>query len=190
MKKLILMIMVLVSVISFASESFDFRNSNWGMTKEEVKASEKMNILYEDDKHIFFEDATVARMKFSISYIFSDNKLISGVYLSKEKYSNSNEYDVDFYKIKNVLDGKYGFVEENSYWSRDLYKGDYLNRGLAISIGDLAREAIWSTDKARVRIVIKGNNYDITLAIVYKTNDENLLNAARLIEEKEINNSF
>ncbi len=54
---------------------YDFRNSLWGMTKAEVKLSEKVYPLSEDETHITYKD-TVMNLEATVGFHFVDDSLI------------------------------------------------------------------------------------------------------------------
>ena len=189
MKKVLLVLMVMVSMVSLGEE-FNFRKTKWGMRKEEVKKTETGEITIDEVENLAYDKIKLAGLRFTIFYNFKCDKLVSCTYIAAEKYSNKNNYDVDYFKMKEILDKKYGKVENENYWSRDLYKGDYNRRGTAISIGDLERMSIWELEETQIRLVIRGNNYKIIQGIVYQTKDKELLNIEKKIKEKEINDAF
>ena len=71
-----------------AGPEYDFRKTKWGMSAEEVKATENMivgreGILYPDDPRytfLIYPEVGFFEVLCSLSYIFDDNKLVSSKY--------------------------------------------------------------------------------------------------------------
>lgn len=150
------------------SEEFDFRKTYWGMSKENVKATETGEIIRDND--ILAYEGIIGGLKAYIIYIFVDNKLVRSKYVFIEKHSNRNDYIHDYNNLKNILTKKYKQSNEDKvYWKNDLYEDDYENWGLAISIGHLTQFSNWKTDKTEIWLSLTGDNYSIDLAVEYSS---------------------
>lgn len=105
-----------------SQSQFTFRNTSWGMTKDEVKNSETAKFLDEDDTSLIYT-GKVAGLNTSIFYKFINNKLVSGMYMIEEKHSNKNSYIDDYQNIKKILLDKYGKPSiDDTDWKNDLFK--------------------------------------------------------------------
>ena len=80
MKFLILLFLLFLPNVSYSG---DFRNTNWGMTKEQVKKTENIEIVEEDPNKIVYIE-TVVNYPALLVYKFHDNKLIWGSYSFKQ----------------------------------------------------------------------------------------------------------
>jgi predicted RND superfamily exporter protein len=173
-KKFLLSILVLIFMLfclSGYSQENDFRKTNWGMTKEEVKSTENNKIIDEDlgstEEVIVYKDQ-ISSFDCFIGYIFVKNKLASAGYYINEEHSNKNVYIDDYEKLKDLLSKKYGNpIRDDVIWRDDLYKEDKSEWGLAISIGDLAYKALWETPTTEIELLLSGDNYNIELGIKY-----------------------
>ena len=105
--------------------------------------------------------------KFYISYSFTDNKLSRVVYIYNETHSNDNNYITSYDELKEVLTTKYQELRSAVTWKNDLFKDDEDKWGLAISAGHLALKSIWETENTNITLACAGENYEITLGIVY-----------------------
>ena len=149
-------------------ENTNFRNTVWGMTRDEVMAVETLELDYDDNGNLFYKTTTIAGLTATPLYLFDDNgKLWRGVYLFNLKHSNENLYIEDFYKVADRLDDKYGNGDYQYYWNDDLYEDDINKWGFAISIGDLEIEAAWEMEETTIWLNVSGDNYDIQLNLYY-----------------------
>ncbi len=148
----------------------DFRNTRWGMSPDEVQRVESANLYGEPGKNpLLFED-TVAGYNMVVVYIFVDQKLVRAKYILNEKHANRNAYISDFRNLGNMLRKKYGSADKNEkVWSKDLYRDDPSEWGMAIAVGHLMMVKKWDIPRTGLTAIIYGDNYDITVAIEYKS---------------------
>ena len=165
----------------FAEEAkYDFRQTNWGMSKEQVKARENKEVIDEGDfnlGHIVCYEIEIGTKDYICAYGFLENKLYRTVYVFNEKYSNDNDYIKEYEYLKEILTKKYGdsnkkllmdlYGREEIFWKDDVYKDDKTNWGFAISAGDLIYSSFWETTNTRIEVLLDGNEYEITLRVVY-----------------------
>ncbi len=149
------------------AEDFTFRNTKWGMTIEDVKASEPLVIAKEDGNILGYKTSVIGKDVFLI-YFFTDNKLTRARYALAVTHSNKNDFISDYNDFKKILIKKYGDpVEDESIWRNDLYKSDYQSFGMAISVGHLIYYSKWSTDDTEINNMLMGENYDISCIVEY-----------------------
>ncbi len=147
-----------------------FRNTVWGMTKDEVKQLETLETIFSEDEHsIFYYPTEIVNMDAIPCYAFDDEgKLYRGVYLFDVEHSNENLYIDDFDNVVEALTSKYGAPDSNKKnWKDDLYEDDPDDWGFAVSIGDLSFEASWKTDNTLIWVTLNGDNYDLHVALYY-----------------------
>ncbi len=174
-KILIVLCLILVfgNNISAQEQKFDLRNVNWGMSSKQVIASE--SIKYEDiienkdsNSKILIYSVRLLDKNFSLGYIFINDQLIRAKYFLKEEHTNKNDFIIDYNSTKEALSTKYGKPDkENTYWKNDLYKNDYSDWGLAISIGHLAFFSSWKINDMNIFLFLRGDNYKISCGIEY-----------------------
>jgi len=170
--KLILIggIILLLCLVTYSQE-FDFRQVNWGMSKEEIKAVENKEIADEDIgsvQEIIAYNDKISSFDCYIGYIFVKDKLSSAGYYIKQEHTNRNDYIADYEKLKDLLTAKYGkTVKDEIYWKDDLYKNKEQDWGLAVSVGHVAYNAYWETPTTGIELMLKGDNYKIELVIKY-----------------------
>ncbi|MFW6172731.1 MAG: hypothetical protein ACOC5T_03205, partial [Elusimicrobiota bacterium] len=148
----------------------NFRNTRWGMAIEEVKKieGEPKEQIKSQGLDIIGYQRIVSGMDCLVLYIFAENKLTRAKYSFAEKHSNLNIYIDDFKKIKKTLTEKYGEPKnDNKYWLDDLYKDDYSDWGMAISVGDLRYFTTWDMPETTITLALTGDNYEISLVVEY-----------------------
>lgn len=153
-------------------DEFDFRKSYWGMSKEEVEASETLEKVDSSNPKNLMYLGRVAGMNCYVIYFFTNNVLTTGRYYFIEEHTNDNDFLSDFNNMSELLVKKYGEPSEaESYWKDDLYKDDYSSWGFAVSLGDYVRYSEWKSDKTEVYMELSGENYSISHFIDYTSID-------------------
>lgn len=161
----------------------DFRQAHWGMTAEEVKHSETVELQAaersETGVDILLGTSSVAEMPCAIIYEFAENKLVSANYeilgkipgaVPTKRHTADNKYLDDYETIKGILSEKYGTpLGDETTWRNPLYRDDPSQYGFAVSLGHLSKLAVWQTPTTRVAEVISGDNYDITIVVRYQS---------------------
>lgn len=163
---------------------FDIRKVRFGMTREEVgKREANTEIFVEDKRGPLYKDKLLNK-DVVLAYLFTDtDKLWRAAYILNEKHSNNNLYVDDYRELFSSLREKYGVPkEEKTIWSKDLYKGDSDNIGMAYAVGHVLSYAEWVIDGTSIYIDISGDNYKINIRIMY-TDEE--LEKEHLEEEKK-----
>lgn len=155
-----------------APKNFTFRNTFWGMSKEEVKKGETASIIDENEKSILYGEVEVANKTAELLYNFTDDKLSDAIYIFDIEHTNYNLYIEDYNLLLSKLSKKYGEPDYNEeIWSNDLFKDDESDWGLAVSVGDLSYQALWKNNDTVVVLVLIGDNYDIDLCVSYYSSD-------------------
>jgi hypothetical protein len=145
-----------------------FRNASWGMTRDEVIKSEGKGPDRPDELLLVYDDVTVSDMNCVLAYKFDKDKLIGGIYYFAEAHTNENDYITDYATLVAGLTEKYGEPTTSKVnWKNDLFKDEPQDYGLAVSIGDLEYQSIWNLDNANIICSLYGDNYKISLAVVY-----------------------
>ncbi len=179
MKNFILAVFLFGSVFStiYASDEikkektaaeFDFRKTKWGMSRKEVKKSEKINLNSEHGNILGYQ-GILSGLDVTIYYIFSGDKLVRAKYYFNETHSNDNDYLSDFEELHELLQKKYGKSETSYIWKNNLFKGDSDRMGIAISNGHLLCYSMWETDITDIILSISGDNNSIQTEIEYSS---------------------
>lgn len=160
------------SATAFSNE-YDFRKTNWGMSREEVAEAEDALELQYGDSPFPGEsyEAKVGGLDCYINYYYIGDKLTSAEY--EFSYEATLEYlCINNYRhLKEKLLEKYGkAIEDEDIWIDDLYEDDPKNWGRAVTQNHLLRYAQWETPNTRITIVLGGGEYgNIPLKIKYRS---------------------
>jgi len=169
---IVLCILVISTLILFAEEvKYDFRKTNWGMSREQVKATEreihewenwavnyyidfKGTIQDTECKTLEYFPVEINGKNYTCQYVFLENKLYRGRYRSFGS-SNINEYKI----LKGLLNKKYGKAKKDwKIWRNDIFRGYSYYLETAIKIGHLVQVARWET--ATTNIELRLSNED------------------------------
>ena len=186
---IVLLILVISTLVLFAEEAkYDFRKTNWGMSKEQVKATEDKKPDFENNIMLGYE-VTINQNNFLCAYWFLEDKLYQSGYSLNETHTNKNDYIDDYKNFKEILIKKYGKPKiDKVTWKNDLYKNDEQDWGLAVSIGHLIYGTWWETSKTEpIGLVLKGEKYKISLTIGYYSKELKEW-ADKILEEKAKSN--
>jgi len=154
-----------------ATENPDFRNASWGMSMQQVMATEAGEPASKDGTSLVYL-VTVASLSCGAVYTFVDGKLAYGGYVFSVQHSNRNGYIDDYEKIKGLLSQKYGTpAMDRTVWLNDLYKDDKDDWGMAIAVGHLTYYTSWNLPHTTVLQALKGDNYEITHLIRYSSTE-------------------
>jgi len=181
---IILCILVISNLILFAEETkYDFRETNWGMSKEQVKAMEKGEIVLETEREVDFMVPDFDD-NFKCGYLFLEDKLYRSLYLFIGEHTNKNDYINDYERLKETLTKQYGKPRlDKVTWKNDLYKDNQQEWGTAIGIGHLSYNAFWETSTTEIILILFSVNSEITLFNAYISKE--LREWAKEIKEKE-----
>lgn len=160
------------SVVVSQTSNPDFRNTKWGMSKEEIKQSENAVVYDEDNKGMSYS-VTVQGFDAKLIYQVNEkNELYSAGYIFKQQHTNENQYLFDYRQLYETLCEKYGENKtfmDGMYWYDTFYKYDSDDWGLAVSLGDMQISHVWFTPTTRVGMLLSGDNFEINLVILYES---------------------
>jgi len=186
---IILLILVISTLVLFAEEAkYDFRKTNWGMSKEQVKTMEDKKPDFEADTWLGYF-VTISGKDFRCFYSFLEDKLYKSGYSFTGKHTNKNHYITDYKNLKESLTKKYGKPKTDIVlWENDLFKNNKEKWGTAISIGHLLYRATWETPTTTIALALSGDNYEIGLNIYYESKE--LEEWVKQTKEKETSKDF
>lgn len=151
-------------------KSATFRNTRWGMTAEEVKATDPGLEFIDSDGTLIVENVKVAGLTAATLFSFDNNGVLyQGGYVFTHEHSNATDFVDDYYTLQKQLVSKYGEPTlDEVKWKNDLLKDDPQNYGVAVSTGQLEYNTIIESGGTKIILRLSGDNYDITLALVYQ----------------------
>ena len=148
-------------------DTYSFRYTRWGMTPEEVIASETMAPIEKNEKMIKYKTQILDK-NVELLYLFAQDKLIGASYRLDENYLNSERFIKTYARFKEELIKKYGQPnKEITHWKNDAFKSDRSKWGIALSLGYLEYFTFWETPGTTVSCGLKENNYNVLCSVEY-----------------------
>ncbi|WP_342414975.1 hypothetical protein NST83_16685 [Paenibacillus sp. FSL R10-2782] len=148
-----------------------FRNVGWGMSKEQVKASEDMKVEEEDQESIAYY-SKILGLESGLMYFFVDDQLVRAGYLVTEKHTNKNDYIENYNDLKKSLTEKYGKPSsDDTLWKGELYKDTPSQWGMAVATGELHYQAAWETEDTEILLDLQGDNFEPQLSLLYDSKE-------------------
>jgi hypothetical protein len=148
-------------------EKFDFRRTNWGMTKDEVKKAEPKGPKHETEDSLIF-DGSYRDMITYITYQFKDGKLYRAGVLYPEKLASDSLYLENYENIKQDAIKAYGkpaLDEETLLNPGAVIEPD--KKGEAVCRGDLALGAQWNVPGSMVVLMFRGEGEKCLVSLIY-----------------------
>ena len=169
---IVLLILVISTLALFAKEvKYDFRETTWGMSKEQVKETEDRKPDYEENAMLSY-NVNIFGGNYYCFYSFSEDKLCNGGYFFMEEHTDKNLYINDYMELKGIITKEYGKpIMDEIIWKNDLYKDEKSEWGTAISVGDLEYWALWETLNTKIGLILDGVNYEISLILSYDSKE-------------------
>ena len=171
-----------------AGGSGDFRDAKWGMTKDEVKASEKLPLSDELPEAITYISELGGKPAI-IGYVFNkEGQLIRAGYLVEDDQITPQDYVAAFEKAKKDLGVRLGMPStDRMLWTSGVQDvTDPEKFGEATCEGKLRYIAGWANERTAVNLTLSGYEGKCRLAAMYDSIDFYVLPA---ILERSANKS-
>jgi hypothetical protein len=159
---IILCILTIFNLVLFSEETkYDFRKTNWGMSKEQVKATEDNKLSYEDNNILGYEMYIYEKYSWC-AYYFLEDKLYQGRYtLNNVIHTNFNDYKYDYELFKGILIKKYG---------KPKIMGSVSSSGSESEFSDYW--VSWETSTTKIELILTGDNiYALKLFLSYTSKE-------------------
>lgn len=152
-----------------AFQNTGFRQTNWGMTPDEVKQTEKSTPLKQSNELVLYRVYYMDRPA-KTGFVFKDGKLVKGAYLFEETYDNPDEYIATYEKIKSALISDYGPPSlDEIKWAndedRDLAEAD----GKSVCEGEVIYKSEWVQEYTLITLLLDGANHKCRQGIIYES---------------------
>jgi len=184
---LIGLLVVFFAELSFADE-YNFRKTKWGISIAQVKSSEPLDVVKEDENLLVYKTNVIGKDVF-VAYFFIDSQLVRARYVLAESHTNKNDFITDYNDFKEILTKKYGKPKQDeTFWKNDLYKDDYSDWGTAISVGHLVYLSSWETQDTEINNMLMGENFDISCIVEYSS--KKLKGIEKKAQEKKALDAF
>ena len=175
---------ILATMLLNTALAGDFRQADYGMTIEQVKASEQGVEWIDYSADIVGFKTKLAGLDALCGYVFVDDQFVRGTYVITEKHSNKTTYLSDYKTLTGLLQKKYGEpAKDETIWLNDLYKNMPSRHGMAVAVGHLSKYAQWATEDTDITALLTGDNYKITLKLEYKSSDLGAMEAQKKEQE-------
>ncbi|MDQ1339201.1 MAG: hypothetical protein QG567_352 [Campylobacterota bacterium] len=166
-------------------QELTFRQTKWGMSKNQVKQSENLEIILDENDLLAYE-GKVAGFPSYIVYNFINDELATGSYQLIHEHVKKSDFIYDFENIKNNLIKKYGQPsKDNRYFTDDVFEDKPAEWSQSLERGGLSFFTNWIFGETELMLSLCGENYKINLGISYSSteyknrlilqNDEKLL---------------
>lgn len=186
-KLLVISFIITLSVQAKLSwgENYTFRFTNWGMTSEEVIASESKLDPIEKSENFIKYKTQILGQNVELVYLFADSKLIGSSYILEDNFLNSEHFTATYRKFKGALAQKYGQAKkEKIIWLDDTYRNVSNKRGLALSLGHVEYFAFWETPVTAIACSLKEENFYIKCSVEYSSKELSALQEENKKENK------
>jgi hypothetical protein len=152
--------------------TYNFRNVRWGMSQEEVQASEKLTPATKRPDLILYRGEHDG-MRALIGFNFEDKKLVRAGYLMRESYEDPNSFIKDFQRMKQQLIEEYGSPasDEIGWKEGETVEEDPEKFGEAACEGKLMYYTVWETAKSLIKLRLDGLNGKCQLGLQYESID-------------------
>jgi len=167
----IITVLILLAFLLTSAQAADFRRTNWGMSPEEVIASEGSPPGFTDEDTVMYEDE-IGHFTCNVFFKFLSGKLASAGYVILDSHSSDLAYIDDFDAIDEMLREKYGApIRSDRHWKEDFLKDMPDQWGFAVSAGFLTYDDLWETEYTNIGHLLSGDNYEINHFIFYSSKE-------------------
>lgn len=156
-----------------------FRRSRWGDGRAAVVESEPIEPADETDVYVAYI-TQVAGLDCAAFFTFAQDQLVHGFYTIREEHSEPQASLNDYQRLGELLQTKYGDpVYDQIVWNNTLYQDEPSEWGMAVSVGHMRMFSQWQSKTTDVELLLVGDNYQVTLAINYRSRELVSLEDAR-----------
>ncbi len=148
---------------------YSFRKTTWGMSLEEVKASEDSAPTEEKPGVITYRGEFEGKPVI-IGYVFDGDKLVKAGYFMQAAYEDPNSYISDYDKVKDFLIGLYGSpAQDEVLWAAGEETDDPDKFGEAACGGKLRYSTMWVDDRTVIKETLKGGNGQCKHGVMFES---------------------
>ncbi len=159
-----------ISSPALSRPGYDFGSARWGMTKDQVIASQGSNPVSQSEDSLQYT-GSYNGANAELIYTFSSGRLVKGRYIVLESAADEASYLRKYESIKRHLTIKYGEPQtDQKNWANTIYKDQPNRHGFAVYIGHLSYKTKWITNRSDILLELRSNNYNMLLEAVYKPN--------------------
>ncbi len=146
---------------------FDFRKARWGMSKEEVMASERSKLIFDNENSIEYR-TFIGELQAQANYKFQNDKLIRGGYYFLKEYEDKNEYIQAYEQLKErMVEAKGPPAIDKIVEMNPSAQIDPENKGQAVCDGSLIYGSQWNYPGSDIQLVFRGDGENCYLTITF-----------------------
>ncbi|MEW6144384.1 MAG: hypothetical protein AB1598_05135 [Thermodesulfobacteriota bacterium] len=148
---------------------FNFRKTTWGMSREQVKASEDTEPTGDRPEVVTYR-GEFEGIPVIIGYVFDGDKLARAGYLMRGSYQDPNSYISDYDKVKESLIKSYGSpAEDNVVWDEGEEVQDPALFGESVCAGKLVYSTMWSDGVTVIRENLSGEDGKCSHGVTFES---------------------
>ena len=153
------------------SELRGFRNTSWGMSREEVIHTESAELVKESPEGLIYR-TRLSKFPALAAYMFARERLVRAKYNLLIEHAAPSDYILDFEFVQTLLIRKYGASAKTHYhWIDDRYREDEHSWGKAVALGHLVLWDSWLLTGTEISLMLRSEEQRIALEIEYSSMD-------------------
>ena len=155
----------------FSDPGGDFRGTSWGMSKDEVRCSERLFPLSEGEGYITYRECVMG-LDAVVGYHFLEDSLVEAGYAFRGFPGGGRVYIREYAKVKDMLAGSYGKPAIDEDMCREC-EGSCVGRSLE-ECGDvcpLVYLSEWRTERSVIRLVLMGEGRGFDFGLLHRSRE-------------------
>lgn len=150
---------------------FNFRKTTWGMSRDQVKASEDTKPTGEKPDVLTYRDE-LDGIPAIVGYLFDGDKLTRTGYLMHGSYEDPNKYIEDYDKVKESMIKTYGApAQDEIQWKEGEESQDHAQYGKAVCDGKLRYTTVWTDGVTMITERLGGENGNCKHGLMFESID-------------------
>lgn len=150
---------------------FNFRKTTWGMSRDQVKASEDTKPTGEKPDVLTYRDE-LDGIPAIVGYLFDGDKLTRAGYLMRGSYDDPNKYIEDYDKVKESMIKTYGApAQDEIQWKEGEESQDHAQYGKAVCDGKLRYTTVWTDGVTMITERLGGENGNCKHGLMFESID-------------------
>jgi uncharacterized lipoprotein YehR (DUF1307 family) len=150
---------------------FNFRKTTWGMSRDQVKASEDTTPTGDKSDVITFR-SELDGIPAIVGYIFDKDKLARAGYLMRSSYEDPEKYIDDYDKVKESMIKIYGPpAQDEMHWKEGEESQDPAVYGKAVCDGRLSFITVWTDGVTMIRERLSGEDGQCKHGLMFESVD-------------------
>jgi uncharacterized lipoprotein YehR (DUF1307 family) len=150
---------------------FNFRKTTWGMSRDQVKASENTKPTGEKTEVVTYRDE-LEGIPAIVGYLFDGDKLTRAGYLMRGSYDDPSKYIEDYDKVKESMIKTYGApAQDEMQWKEGEESQDHAQYGKAVCDGKLRYTTVWTDGVTMITERLGGENGNCKHGLMFESID-------------------